>query len=323
LSKIQYKYNPETLTYDKVQLSFGQKLKKALPWIFGSLVFAATVVAISFAFFKSPREQSLIREYNQLTSQYETMRNEMKQVEAVLDDIRRKDDNLYRVILESEPYPIHKRQLSSGGSSRYSELEGYNSSQLLVSTRQLLDRVQKKLYAQSQSYEEVIKLAKKKEKLLRSIPAIIPVATNLITAGIGGFGYRIDPIYRNRSFHAGMDFPCKTGTPIRATGDAEVAGAESNYWGYGNAVILNHGSGYQTLYAHLSAFNVKPGQKIKRGDIIGFAGSTGKSTAPHLHYEVIKNGEKVNPVNYYYNDLTPAQYEEMLKASAEASTSFD
>jgi murein DD-endopeptidase MepM/ murein hydrolase activator NlpD len=251
------------------------------------------------------------------------MRSEMRQVEMVLDDIRRRDDNLYRVILESEPYPVHKRQLSTGGSSRYSDLEGYNSSQLLVSTRQMLDRIQKKLYAQSQSYSEVIKLAKKKEKMLRCIPAIIPVETKLITAGIGGFGYRIDPIYRTQQFHAGMDFPCKTGTPCRATGDGTVIGAETNYWGYGNCVIVDHGFGYNTLYAHLSEFKVKPGEKIKRGDVIGLAGSTGKSTAPHLHYEVHKNGEKLNPVNFYYNDLTPAQYEEMLKASAEAGTSFD
>jgi hypothetical protein len=323
MSKIQYKYNPDTLTYDKVQLSIWQKLKKSIPWILGSLAFAGGVVALTFAFFKSPREQSLIREYNQLSSQYDLMRAEMRQVEMVLDEIRRKDDNLYRVILESEPYPVHKRQLSTGGSSQYTTLEGYNSSKLLISTRQMLDRIQKKLYAQSQSYDEVVKMARKKEKMLRCIPAVIPLSTNLITAGIGGFGYRIDPIYHTRQMHAGMDFPCKTGTPLRTTGDGVVVGAETNYWGYGNCVIVDHGFGYQTLYAHLSEFNVKPGQKVKRGDVIGFAGSTGKSTAPHLHYEVIKNGEKVNPVNYYYNDLNPAQYEEMLKASAEASTSFD
>lgn len=323
MSKVKYKYNPRTLNYEKVEVSWKERILKALPIVAGSLVFATIVVIIAFSFFKSPKEKAILRDYKQLEAQYELLKKELENIDLVLNDIQKRDDKLYRIILESEPYPAHKRQMSTGGSNRYRDLEGYASYELVSGTRKILDRVEKRLYAQSKSFDEVIALAQKKEELLRCIPAIIPIINKEITAHIGPFGWRIDPIYRTQAFHSGMDFPCKTGTKIRATGDGVVANVESGYWGYGNIVLINHGFGYQTMYAHLSGFNCKPGQKIKRGDVIGFAGSTGKSTAPHLHYEVIKNGEKVNPVNYYFNDLTPTQYEELLKSSSEAGTSFD
>lgn len=323
VSKIKYRYNPQTLTYEKVELTLWQRFVKVLPVILGTLVFSVLVTIFSFTFFKSPREKSLIREIGQLKSQYNLLQKELNETEKVIAAIEKRDDKLYRVILETNAYPSEKRSLSTGGGNRYAELEGYTTSEIIIATTKKLDALQKRLYAQSKSFDELVELAKKKDKMLRSIPAIIPIPNREITAHIGPFGYRIDPIYRTRAFHSGMDFPCKTGTKIRATGDAVVTAVENGYWGYGNVVILDHGFGYQTMYAHLSGFNVKKGQKVKRGDVIAFAGSTGKSTAPHLHYEVIKNGEKINPVNYYFNDLTPAQYEEMLKASKESGTSFD
>lgn len=323
MSKIKYRYNPQTLSYEKVELSFKQKFIKTLPYIGAALVFAVGVSVIAFTFFKSPREKALLREIEQLKAQYKNLDAELKQTAEVLGAIEQRDDRLYRVILETNAYPEHKRKLATGGSDQYADLQHLKNSEMVIDLTQKLDELQKRLYAQSKSFDELVELAKRKDKMLRSIPAIIPIANREVTAHTGPFGWRIDPIYRTRAFHSGMDFPCKTGTKVRTTGDGVVDNVESGYWGYGNVVIVNHGFGYQTMYAHLSGFNVKKGQKVNRGDVIGFAGSTGKSTAPHLHYEVIKNGEKINPINFYFNDLTPAQYEEMLKASQQGGTSFD
>ncbi len=325
MSKFKYRYNPETLQYEKVQPGFRERLLSLLPYFAGSIVFAILIIVVyeSQPFLKSPKEQALTRENAQLLEQYELLRKEFEQMELVLADIQQRDDNIYRVILESEPYPKYKRERATGGSRKYKDLEALANSELLIRTRKKLDQLEKRLYAQSKSFDEVIELAKKKEKMLRSIPAIIPVSRKDLTAGIGPFGWRIDPIYKTRAMHAGMDFPSPPGTPIHVTGDGVVESIESNYWGYGNMVLVNHGFGYKTLYAHLKEFKVEAGQQVRRGDVIGLVGSTGKSTAPHLHYEVIRNGEKLNPINYYYNDLSPAEYEEMLKASSSSGTSFD
>ncbi len=323
--KIKYRYNPETLQYEKIEQSFKEKLINMLPWFVSSVVFAVVTILIyeNQPFFKSPREQALERDNKQLRKQFELIKKQLQDIEIILADMQQRDDNIYRIIFEAEPYPTYKRERATGGNNKYKEFENYTSGEIIISTYQLLDRIEKKLYAQSKSFDEVIALAKRKEKMLNSIPAIMPIAKKALTAGIGPFGWRIDPIYKTRAMHTGMDFPSTIGTDVYATGDGVVQSIESNYWGYGNIVLINHGFGYQTLYAHLSAFDVKTGQKVKRGQVIGKVGSTGKSTAPHLHYEVWKNGEKVNPVNYYFNDLTPEQYEELLKAAANSSASFD
>lgn len=325
LSKVKYKYNPNTLTYEKVEPSFRDKLRAAIPYLLGSIVFAVLIIVIYEyqPFFKSPKEQILTRENKELRKQYELLRKEVEEMDHILSELQENDDNLYRVILESEPYPAYKRERATGGSSKYKEFADFESGELITRTYQALDRVEKKLYAQSKSFDEVIELAKKKEKMLVSIPAIIPISKNDLRSAIGPFGWRIDPIYKTRAMHTGMDFPSETGTNVYVTGDGVVENVESNYWGYGNIVLVNHGFGYKTLYAHLNEFNAKIGQKVKRGEIIGYVGSTGKSTAPHLHYEIWKNGEKVNPVNYYYNDLSPEEYEEMVKASSSSGASFD
>lgn len=325
MSKIKYKYNPQTLTYEKVEPGFKDRLKSALPYLIGSLLFAVLIIILYEyqPFFKSPKEQSLMRENKVLRHEYQLLRKQVEEMDYVLNELQEHDDNLYRVILESEPYPNYKRERATGGSNKYKKFAEYKSGELITKTHQTLDRIEKKLYAQSKSFDEVIALAKKKEKMLVAIPAIIPISKKDLRAAIGPFGWRIDPIYKTRAMHTGMDFPSETGTPVYATGDGVVENVESNYWGYGNIVLINHGFGYKTLYAHLSEFKTKIGQKVKRGDLIGNVGSTGKSTAPHLHYEVWKNGEKVNPVNYYYNDLSPQEYEEMVKNSASSGASFD
>lgn len=323
MSKVKYKYNPHTLNYEKVETSWKDRILAALPWFAGGIVFATAVVIFAFSFIKSPKERAQKREIEQWKYQYQLINERLLEIETVLTEIEKRDDNLYRVILEAKPFPKQKREPGTGGSNRYKDLEGFASSELIISTKKKLDRISKKLYGQTRSFDELKELAKKKEEMLRCIPAIMPVANKDLTAGIGGYGWRIDPIYRTRAMHTGMDFPSKTGRPVYATGDGVIEDVASNFWGYGNIVLINHGFGYKTMYAHLSEFKTKIGAKVKRGDVVGLIGSTGKSTAPHLHYEVIKNGEKVNPVNYYFNDLGPAEYEEMLKASSNGTASFD
>ena len=221
--------------------------------------------------------------------------------------------NRIQVILECT------EQAASGvpGTSRYMTYKNRKT------TTERLDIITKQLYIQSKSFDEVVKLAKNKEQLISSIPAIMPINNKDLRRQPGGFGWRTHPIYKTPEFHPGMDFAAEQGTPIYATGDGVVETADANAQGYGNHVVINHGFGYQTLYGHMSKMAVKVGKKIKRGELVGYVGSTGLSTAPHIHYEVIKNGEKVNPINFYFNDLTPEQYQVMLEMSSKSSQSFD
>ena len=234
---------------------------------------------------------------------YELLQKRLKQISDVLSDLQRTDDNIYRAIFEAEPIPKSIREAGFGGINRYADLEGFESSDLVISSVKKLDMLTKKIYIQSKSYDEVIELAKNKGEMLASIPAILPISNKDLMRTSAGFGYRIHPIYKIKIFHPGLDFSSPTGTEIYATGNGTVETAEHSFRGYGNHIIISHGFGYKTLYGHMSEFNVKAGQKVKRGDVIGFVGSTGLSTGPHLHYEVWKEGTKVNPINYFYNDL--------------------
>ena len=240
-----------------------------------------------------------------------------------LNDLQDRDDNIYRVIFEAEPISNSIRYAGFGGSERYQNLEGYDNSELMIKVTERLDRITKQLYIQSKSFDDVVKMAKGKEKLLASIPAIMPLNNKNLKHMPGGYGWRTHPIYKTQEFHPGMDFAAEQGTPIYATGDGVVELADASAQGYGNHVVINHSYGYKTLYGHMSRIATKSGMKLKRGDLIGYVGSTGLSTGPHVHYEVIKNGEKVNPINFYYNDLSPEQYQLMLELSSKSSQSFD
>ena len=232
-------------------------------------------------------------------------------------------DNIYRVIFEAEPIAEEIRKAGFGGVNKYSYLEGFSNSELLTKIDKKFDILTKQLYIQSKSFDQVIELTKNKNDMLSSIPAIQPVSNKDLGRMASGFGYRIDPIYKTRKFHAGMDFSAKTGTPIYATGNGKVFRVRKSKRGYGNHVIIDHGYGYKTLYAHMSKSSVKKNQKVNRGDIIGYVGNTGKSVAPHLHYEVHKDGKKVNPINFYYNDLSANEYEKMIEISNQSNQSFD
>lgn len=319
----RYKFNPESLSFDKIRLSIGAMLLRSLAYFVASLLIALVYYLIFAIFVDSPKEKALMREIEQLTLQYDLIHREMGNIEKVIGQLQETDDNLYRTIFEAEPIPETLREGGVGGINRYKELEGYDNSSIVIETAKRLDRIRKKIYVQSKSFDDLITLAMKKEDMLRSIPAILPISNKDLTRTASGFGLRIHPIYKIIKFHAGMDFTAPSGTDIYATGDGTIASVISSRRGLGNHIIINHGFGYSSVYAHLDRFNVRAGQKVKRGDVIGFVGSTGTSVAPHLHYEIKLNGVNVDPVNYYFNDLSPEEYERMIEIASKTGQSFD
>jgi murein DD-endopeptidase MepM/ murein hydrolase activator NlpD len=327
MAKVKYFYDPRTLSYRKIERNWRHRLRDLSIFFLTTFMFAFVFYVVADNFVDSPKEKRLKRELDNMVLQYEIMNQRLNQVSSVLEDMQYRDDNIYRVIFEAQPIPSEIRRAGFGGANRYKNLEGYSNSDIIIDTRKKLDILTKEAYVQSKSFDDVLELAKGKDKMLQSIPAIQPVANEDLKRIASGYGYRIHPIYKVRKMHTGMDFTAPIGTPIHATGDGFIAGnAEANQVGgsgYGKYVVINHGYGYKTLYAHMSKIDVKPGQQVKRGDIIGYVGNTGSSTGPHLHYEVIKGGEKINPINFYYNDLTPEEYELMIQISSNSNQSFD
>ena len=323
MAKIKYYYDTKTLSYKPIKLNSGEKIKGYFIFFLSSVLLSFFILLIFYQFFDSPKEKKLKLEIQNLTSQYEVIDKNMKQVEIVLDEIQDRDDNIYRVIFEANPIPTSIRKQGFGGVNRYEKLLGLSNSELMINTSKKIDQLTKQLYLQSKSFDEVIDLAKNKSNMLASIPAIQPVANKDLKRMASGYGYRIHPIYKTRKMHYGMDFSAKTGTEIYSTGDGVVSKVKRSKRGYGNYVKINHGFGYETLYAHMSKYIVKKGQKVKRGEVIGYVGNSGISTAPHLHYEVRKDNKKINPVNFYYNDLSPEEYEKMLEISLQSNQSLD
>jgi len=323
MAKIKYYYDTKTLSYKPIKLNSSEKIRGYFIFFLSSILLSFFILMIFYQFFDSPKEKRLKLEIQNLTSQYEVINNDMKQVETVLDEIQERDDNIYRVIFEADPIPTSIRKQGFGGVNRYEKLLGLSNSELMINTSKKIDQLTKQLYLQSKSFDEVIDLAKNKSNMLASIPAIQPVANKDLKRMASGYGYRIHPIYKTRKMHYGMDFSAKTGTEIYATGDGIVSKIKRSKRGYGNYVKINHGFGYETLYAHMSKYIVKRGQKVKRGEVIGYVGNSGISTAPHLHYEVRKDNKKINPMNFYYNDLSPEEYEKMLEISLQSNQSLD
>lgn len=323
MPRIKYKFNHESLSYDKVTLGIKAILVRLFGLLMGSVVIAVIYWAIFASLFDSPKEKALKREVAQMTIQYDLIYREMNNIEKVLDDLQKTDDNLYRTIFEAEPLPSSLREGGIGGVSRYKELEGYNNSKLVIETASRLDKIRKKVYVQTKSFDEIISLASEKEMMMRCIPAILPISNKDLTRTASGYGLRIHPYYKITKFHYGMDFTAPSGTDVYATGDGVVAEVNSSKRGLGNNLIIDHGFGYVSIYGHLEGFNVRPGQKVKRGDVVAFVGSTGMSLAPHLHYEIKINGQNVDPVNYYFNDLTPAEYERIIEIASKTGQSFD
>jgi murein DD-endopeptidase MepM/ murein hydrolase activator NlpD len=323
MAKVKYKFDYNKLSYDKIVLTGKQKFYRFMTYFTATLLIAVIYNIFFVVFFDTPKEKGLIRENQQLTTQYDVLNNRFDLVENTLEDLQKRDDNIYRVIFEAEPIPPSVRSAGFGGVNRYADLQGLKSSELVTESARRLDKITKQLYVQSKSYDEVIEMARDKEKMVASVPAIMPISNKDLRRTASGWGFRIHPIYKIRKFHYGMDFTAPTGTEIYSSGDGVVEVVDNSLRGYGKRIIINHGFGYKTLYGHMNGFNVKKGQKVKRGDVIGFVGSTGTSTAPHLHYEVLKNNKKVNPVHYYFNDLSPEEFDKMIFISSNSGQSFD
>jgi len=323
MPRTKYKFNPDSLSFDKVRLGVKILFFRFLAYFIGSVIIAVIYWAIFSSFFDSPKEKALAREVEQMTIQYDLIHREMSKVENVLEDLQKTDDNLYRTIFEAEPIPSTLREGGVGGVNRYKALEGYNNSNLVIETTNRLDKIRKRIYVQSRSFDDLIALAKRKEEMLRSVPAIIPISNKDLTRTASGFGLRIHPIYKIIKFHYGMDFTAPAGTDVYATGNGVIVAVLSSKRGLGNHIILDHGFGYTSIYAHLSGFNVRAGQKVQRGDVIGFVGSTGTSVANHLHYEIKLNGVNIDPVNYYFEDLSAEEYVRMIEISSKTGQSFD
>jgi murein DD-endopeptidase MepM/ murein hydrolase activator NlpD len=321
--KVKYVFNYKTLSFEHARLTVRHYVLKVLSYLSTSVVFSAAILLLAFYFFDSPKERMLKREVQLYELQFKLMNERLDKIQAVLNDMADRDDNIYRVIFESEPIPSDVRKAGIGGADRYNELEGYRNTDLLIRTASRLDKITAQMYVQTKSFDEVYEMAKNKARLLASIPAIQPVSNNDLRRLSSYFGYRTDPYYKIMKFHEGVDFSAPIGTDIYATGDGVVITAERSKTGYGNQIVIDHGFGYKTMYAHLQSFKVRLGERVTRGQIIGTVGSTGKSTSPHLHYEVWKSNKPINPINYFFNDITPEQYEEMLILSQRPSQTMD
>ena len=321
MAKVRYHFNTKSLTYEKVKTSVKEKFFKILSLLASGIVFSTVTLIILYNVVESPKERILKREIELYKSQFKILNEKVNKLSVVLDDMENRDNNIYRLIFEAEPISDQVRKAGYGGVNRYSDLESYDNSQLIIESSKKIDKVSRQLYIQSKSFDEVFNLSKNKETMFASIPAIVPIK-NGAKQICSGFGYRIHPIYKTLQMHPGIDIMSPRGTPIYSTGNGVVEAPSNSLSGYGIVCVINHGFGYQTLYGHMSRMVVHPGQKLKRGELIGYVGSTGISTAPHLHYEVWKNGKKINPVNYFYNDLSPAEYERVLEVSSKITQSL-
>lgn len=322
MAKKKFYFNSDTLDYEEIQINLAYRLKQvlfhAMSGIFLGLLFFFLFVSI----IKSPREKEISLQKSRMEGQYKALQGQMSDIQGILTDLQQRDDNLYRVVFQAEPIPYEVRRTANTNADYYEQLLRMTNSQIVVETTKKLNELKKQLYVQSKSYDEIVVLAQNKEKMLEAIPAIQPVANKDLTRVASGYGMRMDPIYHSRRFHAGMDFTAPTGTDIYATGNGRVLSAGWQQ-GYGNCVEIDHGFGYVTLYAHMHTISVNAGQTVNRGEVIGLVGNTGKSTGPHLHYEVHYKGEIMNPQNYYFLDLTPEEYDKMVQLSNNAGQMFD
>ncbi|MBN3035630.1 MAG: M23 family metallopeptidase [Bacteroidales bacterium] len=316
MGKVKYHFNRKSLQFEEVRITLRTRLLKLLSILASGMVFATVVIFLAYTFLDSPKERMLKREIAQYELQFSILNDRFDQVNKVLEDLRERDDNIYRVIFESDPIPREIREAGYGGVDRYARLQGYENSEIITETFRKIDKITSKLYVQSKSFDEVLEMARNKSEMLVHIPAIQPIDNNDLTRIASGYGFRIHPILKRWLFHEGIDFTAPTGSSVYATGAGIVREATRSAGGYGKMVIIDHGYGYMTLYAHLSAIDVRVGQKVMRGQVIGKVGNTGLSAGPHLHYEVHKDGKKVNPVYYFYNDLTPEEFEKVIELAS-------
>ena len=327
MRKEKFIYNTQTLRYEKVVEPLKIKILRGLGFLSAVIVAAVVIISIAFAYFPSPKEKTLMREIDQMKYQFMSMNSDFEMMSKVINNLQERDASVHRMIFGMDPIDPDVWNGGTGGYDKYSNLTKYkNSGELLIEAKESLEKLKSQMTIQSKSLDEITDLAKDREKMLASIPAIKPVSSDKLKRNIvklSGFGMRLHPIFKRHKMHTGIDFTCPSGTPIQASGDGKVINIRKLKSGYGTHVIIDHGYGYQSLYAHMSAVDVKKGQQVKRGQRIGAVGSTGTSTAPHLHYEVIHRGKKVNPIHYCMDGLTPAEYKDLVDLAAATNQSFD
>lgn len=323
MAKIKYRFDPYTLTYKKVKTSGKKKFVNILSFFFVTIVTAIILHVVITSYYDTPQVQELKSEQEKLVWKFEMLQDQLADLNTQLKTIERRDDNLYRPIFELEPIPDNVREAGTGGAAQYRNLESLPHSNKLIETAAFLSDIRKRIYIQSKSFDSVAVMAKNKEKMNSCIPAIQPIAINDFRRISDYYGTRRDPFTGNKRMHYGMDFIGSVGTDIYATGDGTVVKAAFTNFGYGKEVVINHGFGYKTIYAHLRNIKVEKGDKVKRGDVVGTLGNTGRSTGPHLHYEVRRNSSPVNPLYYYFNDITADEYDEMISVASRSRKPMD
>ena len=322
MAKVKYYYDADTLSYRKIDVKKSDYYKKTVFGILAVLLTAFIGFIIFSQFIMSPNERAINRENENLQLNLDLFSKRIAESSAVLNQLQERDNNIYRMYFEANPIPNEQRKAGFGGVNRYKSLEGYDNSKMIKQLTKDIDILSKQLVIQSKSLDEIVILAKEKEKMLAAIPAILPVKLVDLTRMASGYKWRMHPILKIRKFHKGMDFTAPKGTPIYASGNGKVI-RSSRSATYGKVVYIDHGYGYRTIYAHMSKIKAKRGQNVKRGDLIGYVGNTGRSVSAHLHYEVHKNGKALNPINFYYGDLTPEEFAAMQKAAEEEGQSYD
>ena len=325
MSKVKYYYDSENLAYRKIKTKKAKKIGVVLLFLVASALFGFLmfVILLNTPYFETPKDRLQAREIDNLKLHYAILNKKIDELNTVTAAIEDRDNNLYRTYFNTAPISDEERKAGFKSKNKYAELEGFDNSALVKNTTERVDILSKALAIQSKSLDEILQLAKAKDHLLSAIPAIQPVKNENLKRMASGFGYRSDPFTKVRKMHEGMDFTAKTGTPIYATGDGVVAKADNTASGFGNHIVIRHGYGYETLYAHLSKYKARAGQRVKRGDIIGYVGSTGRSEAPHLHYEVHKNNKAVNPLNFYYGNISAVEYVAISKVANQENQSLD
>ena len=325
MSKVKYYYDHNTLTYREIKVTNKDRISGVLLFLLASFFFGITslLILLNSEVINTPSEVAQKRSIKNFELQFDILNKKLRQLERVISNVEDRDNNLYRVYFEASPIPEEQRRAGFGGVNRYKDLEGYDNSDLIIKTTKRLDILTKQTVVQSRSLEEIEHLAKNKASLIEAIPTIQPIKNKDLTRVASGYGYRIDPFTKIRRFHYGMDFTAKRGTTIYATGNGIVKRADNRSSGYGKHIRIDHGFGYVSLYAHLSKYKVRRGQKVKRGDIIGYVGNSGRSVGPHLHYEILKDNKKINPLNFYYGNLSAQEYEALLTQSNQENQSMD
>lgn len=318
MARIKYYYDTETCKYERVKTRTSDVVLNALGILSLTVLMAVGLLIFYSSYFESPKELMQKNEIKELEFYYEKLTKDVQTLSGILENVEHRDDNIYRVVLGAEPIEKSIRHAGVGGVDRYTDIKekDFSHSEMVLALHEKVDLLRRKIYIETKSQDEVVSLAEKKEKLYAAIPAIQPISNKQLVAIASGFGWRTHPIYKVKKMHTGIDFAASIGTPIYATADGTIAEVSVKYSGYGKMVEIDHGFGYHTRYAHMHEFVVRPGQNIKRGDLIGYVGNTGLSTAPHLHYEVLIKGDQVDPVHYFYNDLSPAEYEKVLELAS-------